>query len=366
MHLSRLAYLLVIIAIFLVLPSKAQRRESGYILKESYSIKGYLNPAADALVGRPISFSETLKSTVTIYNPEDIMEYGIDDGYVYLSKNIEGRQLFLRRLARGKLNLYSTKIDGKLNLYLEDDTLITLLEKDEFRDQIKTSMDNLSEAADLSKLVYYNQKSLPRLVKYYNASALSFFPYTRFGIIIGTSSRKLNLEYRGFEPSFRSNLGVTFGGFIDIPNGVYSKISTRIELIYKSHTYSLHEENSFIERDYAIELATINLPVLLRFRKYYSSMQPFFEFGFVFGYNVKNNIKLTESTFNNNGTTVTELDLDIIDTKEFGGALGLGFDYQLNYKRVLGIELRYHATFGIEGRIEHTIGDLQILASFSF
>ena len=366
MLLSRLRYLLFLITIFIVLPSKAQRRPKGYILKESTYTKGFLNPAADALVGRPVTFSETLNSSLTIYKPEDIMEYGIDDGNVYLSKNIEGRQLFLRRLARGKLNLYSTKIDGKLKLYLEDDTQITLLEKDKFRDQIKTWMVDLSETADLSRLVYYNQKSLPRLVKYYNASALSFFPYTRFGIIIGTSSRKLNLEYRGFRPSFKSNIGVTFGGFIDIPNDEYSKISTRIELTYKSHTYSLHEENSFIERDYAIELATINLPILLRLRQYYSSLQPYFDFGFVFGFNVKNNIKLTETTFNNNGTTITELDLDIIDTKEFGGALGVGFDYQLNYKRVLGVELRYQLTFGIEGRIEHTISDLQILASFSF
>ena len=86
----------------------------------------------------------------------------------------------------------------------------------------------------------------------------------------------------------------------------------------------------------------------------------------MFGYNVKNNIPLVETVIDANGNIVTEFDLDIIDTTEFGGALGLGFDYQLNYKRALGIELRYQFTFGIEERLEHTISDLQILASFSF
>ena len=366
MGLSKFGFVISIAVLFCSLPSKAQRRERAYIVKDTTYIQGFLNPASDGLSGQPITFSLTRNSELTAYTAAEIKEYGIVDGYVYLSKNVGGRYLFLRELASGNLNLYSTKIDGKLSLYLEDTNKIVLLEKKNFRNQLRNSMSNFSEAGDLAELVYYNQKSIPRIVKYYNGSTESYFPYTRFGVIIGTSTRKLNLEYRGFRPSFKSNLGITFGGFIDIPNGVYSKLSTRFELIYKSHNYFLHEENSFIERDYSIELASINLPVLLRVKQYYSAVQTFFDFGFVFGYNVKNNIHLVETVIDPNGNIVTEFDLDIIDTKEFGGALGLGFDYQLNYKRALGIELRYQFTFGIEERIEHTISDLQILASFSF
>jgi len=347
------------------MPSKAQRR--AYVIKDSIYIQGYLNNAADALYGRPVLFSATRNSLQITFKPADILAYGFIDSWVYLSKNVAGNQLFLRQVVDGDVSLYATKINGKLQFYLHtNDQLTELIKKDKFRSQLQVALNNCPAAIDRTKLVFFNQRSLPRIINYYNDCSGSFFPYTRFGVIIGSTTRTLNLRYRGLSPSFKSKMGVTIGAFIDIPNGDYSKISTRIEVLYKSHKYALHEENIFVERDYTVELSAINVPVLLRLRQYYSSVQSFYEFGFVFGLNIKKDIVLVETRYDPVGLIIEEFDLDIIDNKEFGLALGAGLEYQLDYKKTLGIEIRYQYSFGIEGRIEHTIADLQLLASFNF
>ena len=153
---------------------------------------------------------------------------------------------------------------------------------------------------------------------------------------------------------------------MDVPNAGYSKISTRIEIIFKSHNYLLHEVERNILRDYNIELSSLNVPILLRFREYYSSIQPFFNFGVVLGVNFKNSIHVVETIFVPPGNPVNEFNLDLFDDFELGAAVGVGLEYQIDYKRTAGIEIRYNITFGIQSPLTHEVADLQVLASFSF
>lgn len=371
LHKRVLALVLIALICCLSLPVNAQRW--GYIVKGSSYYRGYLNYAADALYGRPIKFSTTKNAAQATYSADSISEYGFEDrpeygtigGRVYYSKNIDGKQVFLRQLANGQIRLYSTKINGKLELFLEYSDVFKPLNKESYHDELKNVLKRSPKAVEFSELVFYNQRSLPRIIQYYNLGSFSYFPRTRFGVILGSTNRSLTMEYRGFDPKFKSRTGITFGGFIDIPNGEFSKISTRIEILYKSHKYALTVSNSDVIRDYDIELSTINIPALIRFREYYKSVQPFIDFGFVFGFNVKNKTHLTE-TLLFQGNEVLELELDKIAPTEFGMAIGLGLEYQVNYKRTAGLEFRYQFTFGSPDTIEHTISDLQLLASFSF
>jgi len=374
-NLKKITISLVFIALIGCYSTPASAQRWGYIVKDGTYYRGYLNYGADALTGQPIKFSKTKGSTEAIYSADSISEYGFEDrpeygtigGRVYYSKSIDGKQIFLRQLANGQIGLYSTKINGKLELYVEYGRDVFMkLSKDNYKEELVELLKKSPKAVDFSELVFYNQRSLPRIIQYYNLGSFSYFPRTRFGVIIGTTNRNLTLEYRGFDPTLTSNTGITIGGFIDVPNGDFSRISTRVEALYKSHNYVLHVEGNIVERDYMVELSTINIPLLLRYRHYYEKIQPFFDFGFIFAFNLKNETHLTETNvvFLPNGAR--EIELDIIDPTEFGVAIGIGLEYQVNYKRTAGIELRYQYTFGSQDRIEHTITDLQILASFSF
>ena len=128
----------------------------------------------------------------------------------------------------------------------------------------------------------------------------------------------------------------------------------------------MYEENAYITRDYNISLTTINLPILVRYRAYGESVVPFADLGFVIGLNAESDINLVETRYDVDPVEVKEYNLEIIDKTDFGLAAGVGLDYLINHKRTIGIELRYQFSFGMEGRIDHTIQALELLASYNF
>ncbi len=360
-------YLLIIISLSLTLTTKAQKQ--GYIVKDSIYIQGYLNHGADLLSRDSIKFAKTFQGHYIKFFPKDLQEYGFVNGNVYFRKDIGDKQYFLRRLVIGNIKLYIHKIDGKKYFYFEKNKdPITLIDPDSFRQQLSDVLQNCSGAKDLTKLVYYNQQSLPRIIKYYNKCSDDYFPYTRFGVILGNSSRKLNVKYRAFELSFKDKLGITIGAYVDIPIGIYTKWSTRLELLYKSHKFSLHQANSVAVRDFAVDLSTINLPILLRYRSYKSSILATFDMGTIFGYNLKKNVTLTETVLDSvtKNPVTSEQELDIIDKMELGAVLGLGLEFPIDKNRAVGVGVRYQFTFALGSGNNHTVTDLQLLASFVF
>jgi hypothetical protein len=359
-------YLAILMVVILAVPAQAQRR--GYILQDTAYIPGYLNYGADALFGQPVKYSNKRNDGYISYYPEDIKEYGFRQGNVYVSRSIDNQNIFLRRFGNGEVALLKGKIDGKRLFFLEkQERLIPLNKKGDFRDRLSTELQDCPYASDYTKLVFYNQKSLHRIVKYYNDCASPFYPHTRFGIIAGSSIGTITVQYRAFDPTLKSSMGPVIGGFIDIPNGLFSKWSTRFEILYRSSKYSLNEENIYIARDYDIEVSTISVPMLLRYRHYNNSpIYPFFNLGVVLGYNLKRAVKLTEVIIDQSGPVTNEFDLNLVDQQELGGTMGIGMEYQFDYKRTASFEIRYQLSVGIEGRINHTLTGLQILAGFNF
>jgi hypothetical protein len=341
----------------------AQRK--GYVLIDGAYFQGYLNYSAEIHDADSVGFAKALGVPLTYYTPDQLMEYGLN-GKVFISKEIDKTRKFLEQLAIGNNNLFLTKFDGEKTFFYEHNNNLVRLTKNHYQDSLRNIYGANQELADRVDLVRFRKNDMARYVSYSNEGTYTYFPYRRLGFVLGNSSRILKFEYRGFTPSMNNYLGIVAGAFLDTPIEVYTKWSLRIELMYIAHKYTLVEENPFIRRDYNVKLHSINLPLLIRYRSYGSRIIPFYEMGAAVGFNSTASIDLKETTFNNGQTSTEELQLDIIDRKDLGLIAGLGLDYQFRYDKTLGLALRYQFNFGMEGRSDHRIQDIQLLLSFSF
>lgn len=343
----------------------AYSQRKGAIIFDSLYTQGYINYSAENLGADSVGFTTLSRGEFTYYFPEQIKEYSLN-GKVFHSKRIGNTQQFLNLLAAGSTNLYQTKQDRLKKYYLQTGNEIQELHKDNYSNTLKQLVGDNQRLNERVDLVHYKQNSLSRFIISSNDSTRTFYPYRRAGIILGNSSQYLKFNYRGFTPKLHDYLGIVIGGFIDMPIEVFTKWSLRIEAAFISHSFSLTEINPYIRRDYTINLNAINLPVLVRYRFYGAKLIPFFELGAAIGFNYKNNIGLVE-TINDQGVFTTKnYNLSIIDKSELGLVTSVGLDYQLSYDKTLGITLRYQFNFGMQGRIDHTIHDLQLLLSYSF
>ena len=56
------------------------------------------------------SFRKSEGGELKTYRPDKIKEYGVD-GVIFVSRNIEGEQVFVKRLSKGAVNLYEAQIE---------------------------------------------------------------------------------------------------------------------------------------------------------------------------------------------------------------------------------------------------------------
>jgi len=365
---ARYLFLLVTL-IFLVTSFVAQGQRRGYIRVDESNTMGYLNYGAENQNVDSIGFAKKTGMSFEYYTPDELKEYSLN-GKIFLSKKLNGKQQFLEQLTSGRVDLYFTKIAGRKKYYLETNNTLQELTKKNYKDSLSSLFSYNEDLSELVNLVRYKRNSLTRIITYSNDRTYrytyTYFPYRRIGLTIGNSSQFLKFRYRGFTPEVKNYFGLVVGGFIETPIEVFSKWSARLELLFISHSFSLDEENSYVSRNYEISLNSINVPLLVRHRWYRPKLSPYFEMGMALGFNSTADIILTETTYETGAPVYNEFQLDIIDKKELGLVAGAGLDYQLNLKNTIGFEVRYQFNFGMEGRIDHTIHDWQLLVSYGF
>src|SRR5688572_9003561 len=121
------------------------------------------------------------------YLPNQLNEYGLADGRVYVSRkiNFKGyeRSFFLQRLVRDSLTLYRYDGKDKKTFYLERDSgmLVEIDKKNpDFRKVLTENMRDCEAVHDAIQTVSYRKVPLTELVTRYNScQSTTPFPYTK-------------------------------------------------------------------------------------------------------------------------------------------------------------------------------------------
>ncbi|MEL7146554.1 MAG: outer membrane beta-barrel protein [Bacteroidota bacterium] len=308
------------------------------------------------------------------YNPNQLSEYGFRNGTVYVSKSIpvsgRSKQVFLERIASGKINLYYYRANGIRTFFLErDSTIFTEVEKgEEFRKVIAQYTNDLEWTADQVRLTKYNRKSLAKLIALYNKGLDKPMPFIRVGLIAGLNSTYLKTPSgisieRWKDVSFSPGSSFTFGIFGDLPIDM-SNFSFNIGLHYAKSGFSSTLSDAQSDVDVIINYTSLSVPILVRYTLPNPGWRPFINAGGIYSHLLRNESIIYEFNFDQNTITTTKEATQLLNNHRPGLAIGLGIQRQLQRRKTTSVEFRLNHLPGNDNTLHQQ--HLEILTSFSF
>lgn len=257
--------------------------QSSYFITDSTSSIGVKITDNGAILNARFCTVETVKGTIQ-YTPNEVKEYGLDDGRIYISKTIFAddslRKVFMQRLVKGKFTLYYYRGKTSKTFYWEKDSTkfyeLPKYHKDQpeinFRNDLEYLTGDCENVRNAIKLASYNIKSLTELVTNYNNCVLKPFQYFRYGLLVGYGLNKL--ETSTFKLNSMANInfmnegGFIPGIFIDYPIEM-SNFSLHSDLYFTKNGYSYI--SNYTDKDlkqkssaFVANTTSINVPVLVR------------------------------------------------------------------------------------------------------
>lgn len=356
------------------------------------------------------------KNKSYLYTPYDVNEYGFSDGRVYVSKSImidgkETKVFLLRLVAEGtKLYVYYGQNQKLYFIEKENLPLITLTKYDKnnnFRNVLLEITDNCQNVKNEIKLVSYTNNSLKKFISNYNSCKPSPLPFLKFGLLTGGSL--INLEtsirnnylasYRGFalgNPILRPPIGL----FVDLPVAM-SDFSIHADLYFLKCGYSfshieenvfnikskreielsnalafmknsnalepkIDKPNEYFNLDFAANISSINLPLLIRYTMPLLSIRPYVNAGFCLTYNFQNSSQFITTLVRPDLVQLINFDSNsYIRKDQFGICFGAGFEYKINHRNSLFFELRYNKHLNSRSNYYFNINQFQLFTGFN-
>ena len=135
---------------------------------------------------------------VIVYSPDEVKEFGFKEDKSYESFPIRlGDTIslyFLERLAKGKVNLYYLRLNGKIRKYylIEEDStnLIEIPQrKAEYQDLLGLIVKDCPKAVDNIPFICFRKYSLQRFIQDYNNCVNRPMPHLRYGLAIRLNSK---------------------------------------------------------------------------------------------------------------------------------------------------------------------------------
>lgn len=152
---------------FLFLASSLEAQtdfRQGYVINiNSDTLKGVIDYRGDLLMSEICRFKINFTENEIKYTPNDIIEYRFNDSKYFISREIEGKKVFLEFLIKGKVNIYYLRDDTGDHYFLEKDS--SGLVEIPYEESIQ-SVDN--------KTYLYESKKHIGLLKYYMQDVPSF------------------------------------------------------------------------------------------------------------------------------------------------------------------------------------------------
>lgn len=299
-----------------------------------------------------------LQDSIVEFTPDQIKEYKIKNGSVYLSKLIPTsnglRKVFLERLEKGKTTLYFYRGKKKKTYFVEKDSL-PLMELPKYADStgiyfhvpLKKIIDDTPGFNDAIMYAAYTRNSLTKIFKEYNAGEMKPLPHLKFGLTAGYELMKLHplssfADQYVEKSSFKYDGGFTVGFFVDNPI-LLSDLSLHAELFYSKHGYSISQSRENKDIDFVANISTVKLPILIRYTYPSHEIRPFINAGGIVAYHFKNEYAIYQALLNNDQVEISNVIKEPFLQKEsIGLSIGGGMEYKLDYKRSLFFELRFN------------------------
>lgn len=319
------------------------------------------------------------------YTPEDLKEYGLKNGRIYVSKQIEvghnTRKVFLERLVKGNATLYYFTNENGKTFFIETDSssLIPVYKKDVisrkiiFKEQLDSLLKDCDSTKNAIKVASYNRQSLSRLVIMYNTCELKPLSFFKFGLSIGGVSTRVffpsNMSYTLLTGAdFDNDYSYTLGAFCDIPI-TKERFYLHTEVCYLGNKFYSNkiDEVSNSETQIFVNTSTINIPVMVRFVPSIYKHRPFFNLGPVFSQGIKDQytIRYSEDVYGEDNTTDINY-IEFLSKSQLGYTIGLGYQIDLTYRNVLFFEFRFSQLYPLNSNESLRKQILDLNAGFSF
>ncbi len=324
-------------------------------------------------------------------SPYEINQYGFADGRVYVASdiNVSGKKerVFLERLIRGNLTLYSLKSDGLSTFFVEKDSLVlTELPKakaDElnysFRDKITGLTSDCPDADLAARRISYYKNSVSKFVSRYNNCGSKPFPFFKIGMLAGYGGTKLFFEsfHKVYDKllgpqdiqyiplnliEYEYKGGIALGMFIDNPlrNGSFS---FHTELYYSQHNFDYTKLASGRTLQFTAKSSSLNVPLLLRYTYPSQKLKPFVNSGIYYTRHIGNESKLVITYTSTSDTTITK---DVISNNMVGLSVGGGLEYRLESGNSLFFEIRGNRLYGSSRQNSLYKAEIQFFTGISF
>jgi hypothetical protein len=318
------------------------------------------------------------------YTPEEISEYGLKNGTVYISKEIQSndsvKRVFLERLVQGETNLYYYE-DNKKTFFFEKDSLtlikvpkISLENKNYTYKTIMAEQTNDCEYCSRAiKRISYNRKSLTRFVKYYNKCEDKSFPFFRFGFVAGYELNKLSAPKSltsGYVSKFNYKYEGSFvyGLFFDNPIKNHENYSFHTEILFvkNSYAYYYYDILNNDEANISIKTTSLNIPLLVRYSFESKKVNPFINAGLVYNRHYKNENSLYTIDLDVNvDEKIPVTDFIANPTSHVGYAIGGGLEILTKSRTSIFMELRYKKLYDFTEINTLNLSGLQFMFSFN-
>lgn len=324
-------------------------------------------------------------TTPVFYTPYDILEYGLANGMVYISKDLtigdSTSRVFLERLATGKITLYYYRNEVMKFYILEKEGINSIQmpkkspgqSKADYKDVLDSAFNDCSEISDAVKLTGYQKKKIALLTERYNKCSNKPFPFFKIGVLAGYGFSDLNYiagvgnyffkqENKYFKNAdFKYDGGVIFGLFIDQPISV-SDFSIHPEIYFTSNNYFSAYEMDDYYIEVKINTSSINFPLLFRYALPFPKARPYLNAGIIYAYQFKDDFS---------SMTMPEDEGEYpapVVTNQIGLSAGAGYQIDLNYRMRLYIDLRYNYLYGlrVSGQESYQKNEFQFTVATSF
>jgi hypothetical protein len=301
------------------------------------------------------------KNEIIKYTPNELIEYGLKDGRIFISREIQlsdsKERVFLERLNKEGAILFYYRGKGIKSFFLEKDSSLFLeiqrhnQDNNSYTKQLMILTSDCSNVLDAVKFVRYNKKSMSKLISRYNNCELKPFPHLRYGLVLGYELANLNpspdnLGGYVHNINFRFDGGLMIGFFLDIPILV-SDFSLNTGLNFSKHGYSFNKLVGNQEFDFVANISSLKLPVLIRYTYPSNRFRPFVNLGGIMNYNIKNENLLYETTITEDFIEIdVSQNVSLIDNIQVGYSIGSGIELSLDQRSSMFLEFRYDKLYG--------------------
>ena len=312
------------------------------------------------------------EDSTTLYTPDQVKEYGLSNGKVFVAKEVDYQKVFLERLVKGETNLYFFKRGNERTFFVErDSTYFREMPKEQnggYRSFLNDYTSDCEAVSEAVKLVSYYKKPLAEFFERYNSCELKPFPFLRYGVVAGYEMMRLdNADYFFSymnDMNYKYNGSFTVGLFIDQPIMV-SDYSFHAEINYSRQdvSYTLYSQELIPEL--TINTSYLRIPFMIRYTHPFLKTRPFINLGGIYSMDINNKSELWEEVYKGGEWIEYERKVNLIDHQQ-GFIVGGGLQFRLDYRRSFFVEARYGKLYRSFKKGYYNTNLIQILAGINF